>query len=180
VPVGRPGGKDRLNIGVIGVAHRGGDNLAGVSSQNILALCDVDENLLRAASAKFPGATTYRDFRSLIDHKGLDAVVISTADHTHAVATVRTLRVGLHVYCEKPLTHSVHEARVVAETARRFKRVTQMGIQIHSGNNYRRVVELIRSGATGPVRETHVWSDKVWSAQGPRPTAAVAVPTSLN
>jgi predicted dehydrogenase len=154
---------EKLNIGVIGVANRGGDNLAGVAGQNIVALCDVDDNYLRAASQKFPEAKTCNDFRELLDQKEIDAVVISTADHTHAVATVMALRSGRHVYCEKPLTRTVSEARIVAETARETKRATQMGTQIHAGNNYRRVVELVKSGAIGPVREVHNWVGSVWS-----------------
>lgn len=172
--------KDKLNLGVIGIAHRGGDNLNEVASQNIVALCDVDDSYLAAGTQKFPQAKTYNDFRKLIEQKGLDAVVISTADHTHAVATTMAIKAGLHVYCEKPLTHSVHEARVVAETARRYKRVTQMGTQIHAGSNYRRVVELIKSGAIGSVREVHVWCDKVWSAAGPRPTHTPDAPANLH
>lgn len=172
--------KDKLNLGIIGVANRGGDNFGAVSSQNIVALCDVDDNYLAAGAQKFPQAKTHNDFRKLIEQKGLDAVVISTADHTHAVATVMALKAGLHVYCEKPLTHSVHEARIVSETARQLKRVTQMGTQIHAGNNYRRVVELVKSGAIGEVKEVHVWCDKVWSATGPRPTETPTAPANLH
>ncbi|MBV9467917.1 MAG: Gfo/Idh/MocA family oxidoreductase [Abitibacteriaceae bacterium] len=153
---------DKLNIGVIGVANRGGANLDGVSSQNIVALCDIDDNYLAAANKRFPQAKIYNDFRSLLDQKNIDAVVVSTPDHLHAPITLTALQMGKHVYCEKPLTHTVAEARRVAETARQHKRVTQMGIQIHSTSNYRRVVELIRSGAIGAVRESHVWSDRAW------------------
>lgn len=148
---------DRLNIGVIGVANRGAENLEGISSQNIVALCDIDEDFLGAAATKYPQARTYHDFRKLLDQKNLDAVVISTADHTHAVATVAALERTLHVYCEKPLARTISESHVVAETARRQRVATQLGTQIHAGNNYRRVVELIQSGAIGSVREVQVW-----------------------
>jgi predicted dehydrogenase len=148
----------KLNIGVIGVAGRGGDNLNGVSSENIVALCDVDERNLALAAQKFPGAATYRDFRRLMDRNDLDAIVVSTPDHTHAVAATRALRSGRHVYCEKPLTRTVSEARRVTELAAVHQRVTQIGTQIHAGNNYRRVVELVRSGAIGPISEVHVWA----------------------
>ncbi|HXG08468.1 MAG TPA: Gfo/Idh/MocA family oxidoreductase, partial [Gemmataceae bacterium] len=142
----RKAANDKLNLGIIGVAGRGAANLEAVSSEAIVALCDVDENYLGSVRQRFPHAQVYTDFRRLLDQKGLDAVVISTPDHTHAPATVMALKAGLHVYCEKPLTHTVHEARVVAETAAKQKRVTQMGTQIHAGSNYRRVVELIQAG----------------------------------
>jgi len=164
---------DKLNLGIIGVANRAADNFAAVSSQNIVALCDVDDNYLRGASQKCPAAKTYNDFRKLLDRKDLDAVVVSTPDHIHAPATIMALRRGLHVYCEKPLTHTVSEARLVAETARKHKRVTQMGTQIHAEKNYRRVVELVQSGAIGPVREVHNWVGSVWAG---RPLAAQPVP----
>lgn len=148
---------DKLNIGVIGVAGRGGANLQGVSKENIVALCDVDENNLAAAAKNFPEARTYHDFRRLIDQKNIDAIVISTPDHTHAVAAVAALRTGRHVYCEKPLTRTISECRIVTDLARKQKRVTQIGTQVHAEKNYRRVVELIQSGAIGEVREVHVW-----------------------
>ncbi len=170
---------DKLNIGMVGTANRAGANLQEVSSQNIVALCDVDEEFLAAASAKYPKARVYTDFRRLIDQKDIDAIVIATPDHTHAVATVAALKSGRHVYCEKPLTHTVSEARIVAETAHNLKRVTQMGNQIHASNNYRRVVELIQSGAIGPVSEVHVWLDGVWELMK-RPAEIVPVPTHLN
>ncbi len=153
---------EKLNLGVIGVSGRGGDDLHEVSSQNIVALCDVDDEKLRAAATKYPQAKTYDDFRHLIDQKDLDAIVIGTPDHVHAVMTAAVIRSGRHVYCEKPLTHTVSEARIITELARKHKRVTQIGTQIHAGNNYRRVVELIQSGAIGPVREVHVWVAAVY------------------
>src|SRR5262245_27995818 len=139
---------ERLHVGIIGVAGQGAFNLGGAAGAGaaIVALCDVDENRAGKAREQYPQAKFYTDFRQLLDQKGLDAVVVATPDHTHAVATVAGLKAGLHVYCEKPLTHTVHEARVVAELAAKQKRVTQMGTQIHANNNYRRVVELIQSG----------------------------------
>ncbi len=156
---------ERLNIGVIGVAGRGGENLRGVASQNIVALCDVDAERLAGAAEKFPAAAKYDDYRRLLDRNDLDAVVVSTPDHTHAVITVAALRSGRHVYCEKPLTHTISEARRVAEVTRESGRVTQMGNQIHSGDNYRRVVELVQSGAIGEVREVHHWVDGPWEVR---------------
>jgi len=148
---------DKLNIAMVGTANQAGWNLSQVSSQNIVGLCDVDEKLLAAAAEKFPQAKKYSDFRRMLDQNDIDAVVIGAPDHIHAVATVAALRSGRHVYCEKPLTHTISECRIVEETARKHKRVTQMGTQIHAGTNYRRVVELIQSGAIGTVREVHTW-----------------------
>jgi predicted dehydrogenase len=172
---------DRLRVGLIGVAGQGEYNLNEVvaAGAEIVALCDVDEQRAGPARERFPKASFYADFRRLIDSKGLDAVVVATPDHTHAVATLAALRAGLHVYCEKPLTHTVHEARLVAETAAKHKRTTQMGTQIHAGANYRRVVELIQAGTIGPVREVHVWCDKSLGG-GDRPTDMPAVPKGLH
>ena len=165
--------QDKLNVAIVGVANRGGDNLNEVSrlsTVNIVALCDVDDNYLNGAAQRFPGATKYNDYRKMLAQKDIDAVVISTPDHMHAPVTLAAMEAGHDVYCEKPLAHTVAEVRKVTETARRLKRVTQMGTQIHATNNYRRVVEVIRSGAIGAVTETHSWADKVWSGITPLPT----------
>ncbi len=130
---------EKLNIGIIGVHSRGAANMASVASENIAALCDVDANHLAEAAKKHPNAKTYVDWRKLVDQKDLDAVVVSTTEHTHALASVWAMRRGKHVYCEKPLAHSVYEARVMCETAKKMKVATQMGTQIHAGDNYRRV-----------------------------------------
>src|SRR5947207_6252882 len=148
---------EKLNIGMVGTSNQAGWNLSQVASQNIVALCDVDDKFLDAAAQKHPQAKKYNDFREMLDRKDIDAVVVATPDHTHAVATVAALKSGRHVYCEKPLTHTISECRIVRETARKNKRVTQMGTQIHAENNYRRVVELVQSGAIGPVHEVHTW-----------------------
>src|SRR5688572_9875554 len=123
---------DKLNIGIIGVGNRAEANISGVNSQNIVALCDIDEEYLRRAAEDFPKAKTYTDFRKLLEQRDIDAVVISTADHTHAVATLMALETGKHVFCEKPLTHTVQEARAVANAAAKTKLATQMGTQIHA------------------------------------------------
>jgi predicted dehydrogenase len=154
---------ERVNLGVIGVSGRGADNLAGVAASglaNIVALCDVHVGRAGAARGQFPQAKFYQDFRRLLDQKDVDAVVISTPDHMHAIPAVQAMRAGKHVYCEKPLAHSVHEVRVMVETAARHNLVTQMGTQIHAENNYRRVVEIVRGGALGPVRRVQVWCEK--------------------
>src|SRR5439155_5199496 len=119
---------------------------------------DVNAQALDAAGAKYPGAKKYTDFRKLFDQAGsFDAVVVSTCEHTHAAATMLALKHGKHVYCEKPLTYNVYEARRIREEAAKTKLVTQMGIQNHANENYRRVVELIRANVVGPVTEVHVW-----------------------
>ena len=153
---------DKLNIGIIGSGGRGAANLRGVAGENIYALCDVHDAPIARAKKRYKDAKVYYDWRKLIDDDKLDAVVISTADHHHALAAVAAMRAGLHVYCEKPLAHTVHEARVVQDEykQRRDKIATQMGTQIHARDNYRRVVELVQAGAIGKVREAHVWCSR--------------------
>jgi len=171
---------DKLNLGVIGTANRAAQNLSQVASENIVALCDVDDDLLAAANQRFPRARTYNDFRKLLEQPDLHAVMVCTADHTHAVATAAALRLGKHVYCEKPLTHTVAEARAISNLAATNKKLaTQMGTQIHATDNYRRVVELIQSGAIGQVLECHVWCEKSL-ANSKRPSAMLPVPSSLH
>jgi len=154
---------EKLDIVVIGSGGRGGANLGSVSSENIVALCDVNENNLNRAGERHPGAAKFVDFRKLYDETtSFDAAVVSTCEHTHAFATLPALKMGKHVYCEKPLTHNVWEARVIREAANEAGVATQMGTQIHAGDNYRRVVELIQSGAIGAVRENHTWVSRAW------------------
>jgi predicted dehydrogenase len=151
---------EKLNVAGIGIGGRGAANVDGVgATENIVALCDVDEKHAAPTFEKYPRAKRYKDFRRMLDEmqNEIDAVVVGTPDHTHAVAGVMAMKLGKHCYCEKPLTHSVYEARVMADLAREKKLVTQMGTQIHAGGNYRRVVELVQTGAIGKVREVHVW-----------------------
>ena len=172
---------ERLAIAVIGCGGRGGANLHGVGGETIVALCDVDEKRAGRAFERYPKARRFRDFRTMLDavHREIDAVVVSTPDHTHAVAAVAAMRLGKHCYCEKPLAHSVYECRLVTETAARYKVATQMGTQIHAEDNYRRVVELVRSGAIGAVGEVHVWHPGALGGQD-RPTETPAVPAHLD
>jgi predicted dehydrogenase len=155
---------ERLQVGVIGVRGQGTHDMQGVAGGGavIAALCDVDEEVLGKAHALHPKARIYTDFRRLLDQKDLDGVVVGTPDHWRAPITLRALQASLHVLCEKPLTHTVAEARLVAETARKHQRVTQMGTQIHAGNNYRRVVELVQKHSVGAIEEVHVWVGTVW------------------
>jgi predicted dehydrogenase len=148
---------EKLNIGIVGVNNRGRANTGGVSSQNIVALCDIDENYLAGAAKNFPKASKYSDWRKLLEQKDLDAVVCSTADHHHALVSIAAMELGKHVYCEKPLGHTVEEARLVREAYAKSKVATQMGTQIHATDNYRRVVELVQGGAIGKVTKAHVW-----------------------
>jgi predicted dehydrogenase len=149
---------EKLNLAVIGVAARGGANLSGVAHENIVALCDIDSTRLNDAAMKFPSAKKIVDFREIFSLDGLDGVVVSTPDHTHAIPVAMALKKGLPVYCEKPLTHSVYEARVLRRLNAQAKVPTQMGNQIHSDlHNYRRVVEIIRAGTIGTVSRVHVW-----------------------
>ncbi|HYV28312.1 MAG TPA: Gfo/Idh/MocA family oxidoreductase [Candidatus Eisenbacteria bacterium] len=170
---------NKLNIGIIGVSHQGRYDLNNVATENIVALCDVDDNFLSDASGRFPSAKTYNDFRLLLDQKDIDAVVIATPDHTHAIATIAALKSGRHVYCEKPLTHTISECRIVMETTRKTRRVTQIGTQIHAGNNYRRAVELVASGVIGPTAEVHVWVNATYGGKE-LPTETPPVPPELH
>jgi len=133
-----------------------------VAGENVVALCDVDQKRAAAAFARFPRAKKYRDFRKMLDQlqRQIDAVVISTPDHTHAPAAAMALKMDKHCYCEKPLAHSVYEARAVAELAASRNVATQMGTQMHATDNYRRAVELVTCGELGPVSEVHVWCGK--------------------
>jgi Oxidoreductase family, NAD-binding Rossmann fold/Oxidoreductase family, C-terminal alpha/beta domain len=186
---------ERLNIAAIGVGGRGGSNLQGVSSETVVALCDVSEPAIESAARYHPRARRARDYRKLYDNaREFDAVVVSTTEHTHAFATLPALQLGKHVYCEKPLTHNVWEARVIREAAAKARVATQMGTQIHASDNYRRVVELIQTGAIGPVHEAHVWVSRAWGLQSKeaaernrdivcvteRPTEASPVPKGLD
>jgi predicted dehydrogenase len=186
---------EALNIAAIGVGGRGASNLESVGSENIVALCDVYEPAVEQAGLKYPMARKLNDFRRLYDRSGeFDAVVVSTTEHTHAFATLPALRLGKHVYCEKPLTHNVWEARVIREAAASVKAATQMGTQVHASDNYRRVVELIQTWAIGPVHEVHVWVGRAWGRQSDedarknedivsvreRPTASSRIPEGLD
>jgi predicted dehydrogenase len=176
----KAGPNEKLNVGIIGTSGRALGNIEGVEGENIVAVCDIDDRLIGVAKERFPKAQTFQDFRKLIEMSGLDAVVISTADHTHAPAAAMALRMGKHVYCEKPLSHSVHEARTLARLASEARVATQMGTQIHASDNYRRVVELVRSGAIGPVKAVHVWLGTANWSGGERPTETPSVPPGLS
>jgi predicted dehydrogenase len=180
---------NKLNIAGIGVGGRGASDIDGVSSQNIVALCDVD---LRSASGtikKFPNAKVYRDFREMLEkeQKNIDAVVIGAPDHIHAPASIMAMKLGKHVYCEKPMAHTVYEARRMTQVAKETGVVTQMGNQGHAGDGLRQYWEYIHDGAIGTVKEVHVWTDRAgtpdraWWPQGvDRPKGSAPVPEGLD
>jgi predicted dehydrogenase len=161
---------EKLNFACIGVGGKGGsdtDHVAGLG--NMIALCDIDDHTLdgkfNALSMKFPDLKKFNDFREMLDKLGdkIDAVTVSTPDHTHAIAAITAMKMGKHVYCQKPLTYSVSEARLMRETAAKKKVCTQMGNQGSAEDGLRQAVEVIQSGAIGPVTEVHVWTNRpVW------------------
>lgn len=171
----------KLNIACIGTANRAAADIAGVRGEHIVALCDIDKNYLDRAANDFPKARTYDDYREMIDVEAdkIDAVVVGTPDHHHAPASIRAIRAGKHVYCEKPLTHTVAESRIIAEATAKHGVATQLGTQIHAQDNYRQVVEMIQSGAIGDVYEAHVWVGKEWGG-GERPEKGQQPPANLN
>ena len=165
----------KLNVACIGIGSRGHENVNGVSGENIVALCDIDTNTLNGGKERFPQAKLFRDYRKMYDEieKEIDAVVVSTPDHTHAAPSIMGMKLGKHCYCEKPLAHNVKEVRDMMAIAREKKLATQMGTQIHAENNYRRVVEMVKAQAVGTVKEVHVWCGKSW---GGRPFATDTPP----
>ncbi len=154
---GKAAANDRLNIASIGVGGRGWADIQGVKSENIVALCDVDQRKAGQAYKEFPSAKRYRDFRKMLDEMegGIDAVTVGTPDHTHAVACMDAMRRGKHVYCEKPLAHSVFEIRELQKAAKKHKVITQVGNQGHSAETIRMFCEWIWDGAIGKVTEVH-------------------------
>ena len=153
---------NKLNVAAIGIGGRGNPVINRCAGENIVALCDVDFDRGAETFNQFPKAKRFKDFRVMFDKMGkeIDAVVVATPDHTHAVATMEAMRRGKHVYTEKPLTHSIWEARQITEAARKYGVATQMGNQGHSSKGARQTVEWIRAGVIGEVREVHCWSDR--------------------
>jgi predicted dehydrogenase len=153
---------DKLNVAAIGAGGMGAGNVRKCAGENIVALCDVDSKRAAETFNRFPRARRFRDFRVMLDMmaKEIDAVIVATPDHTHAVATMDAMRRGKHVYTQKPLTHSIWEARQLTEAARKYGVATQMGNQGHSSEGARLTVEWIRAGVIGEVREVHCWSDR--------------------
>lgn len=173
---------DKLNIAGIGIGGKGKVNLRNMMGQNIVALCDVDWNYAGTVFEAYPKARKWKDFREMLDkQKDIDAVVIATPDHTHAIQAMMAMQLGKHVYCQKPLTHSVWEARQLTEAARRYKVATQMGNEGHSNDDVYRVTELIHAGVIGDVYEVHASTNRpIWPQGLERPTENMEVPDYLD
>jgi predicted dehydrogenase len=180
---GRTPPSEKLNIAGIGIGGRGAGDLGEVGSENIVALCDVDEKYAAGVFKQYPKAKKYRDFRKMLDeeNKNIDAVIVATPDHSHAVIAMTAIKMGKHVYCEKPLTHSIWEARQLTEAARAAKVATQLGNQGQASESTRLVCEFIRAGAIGQVREVHSWCNRYISPRGiDRPKETPPVPETLD
>jgi predicted dehydrogenase len=173
---------EKINIAGIGIGGQGRSDLENCESQNIVALCDVDWKYASRAFNKYPNAKKYKDFRVMLEKENdIDAVVIATPDSTHAVAAMAAMECGKHVYCEKPLTFCIEEARKLADAARGAKVATQMGNGGQASEESRVTCDYIWSGAIGPVREVHVWTNRpIWPQGIRRPTEADTVPETLD
>ena len=177
---------EKLNIAAIGVGGMGGNNTrrCADAGENIVALCDVDEKLPGTVKVfnDYPDAKKYKDFRKMLEEmKNIDAVIVATPDHTHTVAAMMAIKMGKHVYVQKPLTRTVYEARKLTEAARQYKVVSQMGNQGHSGEGIRLMCEWIWDGAIGPVREIHAWTNRpVWAQGIDRPKETPPIPEGLD
>lgn len=154
----------QLQVGCIGVGNHGATNLAAIARHaRVVAVCDVDERYLAAATERYSDAKTFRDFRELLEHPGLDAVVVSTPDHTHAIAVLGAMKRGLHVFCEKPLTRTVDELQCVLATATKHKVVTQTGMQHHTRAGTRLAAAILRTELLGEVERIYAWTDRpIW------------------
>lgn len=173
----------RLNIAAIGAGGKGADDIRCCSSENIIALCDVNTDRCAGQLKKYPAAKFYRDFRQMFDEMGgsIDAVTISTPDHFHAIAASAAMQQGKHIYCQKPLTQTIYEARHLRALAQQSGLVTQMGNQGSAADGLRRAVECIQAGIIGQVREVHVWTNRpVWPQGMNRPEGADPIPSSLD
>ena len=191
---GRTAPSDTLNIACCGIGGKVRSDIAGVSSENVIALCDVDDTQIErftnyAMRTERPDllelydkANKYRDFRVMLEkEKGIDAVVVSTPDHNHAVIAMTAIKMGKHVFCQKPLTHTVYEARMLAKAAKEYKVITQMGNQGHAGEGARLINEWIEDGAIGDVRDVHIWTNRpVWPQGIEAPQEIPSVPTALD
>ena len=179
-----PSANNKLNIAGVGVGGMGSGDIRRVPSENIVAICDVDANHATNAAKGFPKAKVYSDFRKMLEtQKDIDAVMVATPDHNHAVVTMMALKMGKHVFCQKPLTHSVHEALEIAKAAKEAGVATQMGNQGQATEGARLVSEYISAGAIGTVREIYSWSNRQpdISPRGvPRPQETPPAPAHLN
>ncbi|HYH55624.1 MAG TPA: Gfo/Idh/MocA family oxidoreductase, partial [Anseongella sp.] len=177
---------DKLDIAAIGTGGKGRvnlDNSWNNGSDNIVALCDVDDRMSAEARKKWPKAKYYTDYREMFDkrHRKFDAVIVSTPDHMHAVQAMAAMELGKHLYCEKPLTHDIREARQLTEAAAKYKVVTQMGNQGSSGDSTRKIETWIQAGVIGEVKRVHVWTNRpVWPQGIPLPEGREPIPSELD
>jgi len=183
--LGGPGNtapSDKLNIAGVGIGGMGQDNIRACAGENIVALCDVDWNFAAKVFEQYPNARKWKDYRKMLDEqKDIDAVIVATPDHTHAVVTMEAMKRGKHVYVQKPLTRTVWEARMLTEAARKYKVTTQMGNQGHSGEGVRLICEWIWDGAIGDVKEVHAWTNRpIWPQDIDRPKETPPVPKTLD
>ena len=181
--IGAQCANDRLNIAAIGSGGRGGSNISSCDSENIVALCDVDENRAGHSFNEYPDAARYADYRVMLDEMAneIDAVIITTPDHTHANPALACIQLGKHVYVEKPLTHSVEEARILTEAARYHNVATQMGNQGHAGDGVRQFCETVWGGHIGQVHTAHIWTNRpVWPQGMEAPEEEMEVPGTLD
>ncbi len=174
---------ERVNFGCIGVGGKGDSDTADAARLgNVVAICDVDDNTLNAAAAKYPNAKKYHDYRKMLSEMGksIDAVTVSTPDHNHTPAAAMAMKMGKHCFCQKPLTHSIYEARRLGEIAKKMKVATQMGNQGTADSGLRHSAALLRAGGIGTVKEVHVWTNRpIWPQGIPRPASA-PVPANLH
>ncbi len=174
---------EKLNVGIVGCGGKGYSDMRACGGENIYAIAEVDLNTGGRGWKEQKNAKKYRDYRKMLEKeaKNLDAVTVSTPDHNHAPASVMAMKLGLHCFTQKPLTHSVHEARVMRETAKKMKVATQMGNQGTANSGLRRAAEVVQSGGLGGVREVHVWTNRpIWPQGVARPKEVHDVPAHLD
>ncbi|RLD92267.1 MAG: gfo/Idh/MocA family oxidoreductase [Bacteroidetes bacterium] len=174
---------DKLNIAGVGIGGKGRVNLRAMSSENIVALCDVDWKYAQDCFDDYPAAKRYWDWRIMLEEMGddIDAIMIATSDHTHAAIAATAIKMGKHVYCQKPLTHSVYESRLLTRLAQEYKVATQMGNQGNSAPEARTVEEWIQAGEIGDVKEVHAWTNRpIWPQGLERPKEVMTAPETMN
>jgi len=173
---------DKLNIAGVGIGGIGRRDLGKITGQNIVALCDVDWDYSAKTFKDYPNAKKYKDYRVMLDQqKNIDAVLVATPDHNHAVVGMAAMREGKHVFIQKPLAHSVYETRMLTETAQKYKVATQMGNQGNSSESVRQICEWIWDGAIGEIKEVHAWTNRpIWPQGLERPTEKMKVPKTLD
>ena len=179
--LGHTAPSDKLNIAGVGVGGIGHRDLGKITGQNIVALCDVDWDYAAKTFKGYPKAKVYKDYRLMLEQKNIDAVLVATPDHSHAIIGMAAMREGKHVLIQKPLAHSVYETRVLTETARKYKVATQMGNQGNSSESVRQICEWIWDGAIGDIKEVHAWTNRpIWPQGLERPTEKMKVPETLD